>query len=53
MRTLFLILILLATVTLAGCEVISDIFQAGLWVGVILVLLIVAGVAFLARKLRR
>lgn len=53
MRALFLILILLATLTMAGCEVIGNIFQAGIWVGVVLVVLILAGVAFLASKLRR
>ncbi len=53
MRGLVLLLIVLSTLILGGCEVIGDIFQAGVWVGVILVVLILAGVAFLASKLRR
>lgn len=53
MRTLLFVLLLLSTMTLAGCEVIGNIFQAGMWVGVILVVLILAGVAFIAAKLRR
>ncbi len=53
MRTLLFVLLLLSTTTLAGCEVIGNIFQAGMWVGVILVVLILAGVAFIAGKLRR
>jgi hypothetical protein len=52
MRGLLLILILLATLALGGCEVIGDIFQAGVWVGVVLVVLILAGIGFVASKLR-
>lgn len=53
MRTLLFVLLLLSTMTLAGCEVIGNIFQAGMWVGMILVVLILAGIAFIAAKLRR
>lgn len=53
MRVLLLLLIVLSTLILGGCEVIGNIFQAGVWVGVILVVLILAGVAFLVSKLRR
>ena len=52
MRTLWLILLLLATVTLGGCELVGDIFQAGMAVGVIMVVLLVVGVAMLVRKLK-
>ena len=51
MRTLLLILVLLSTLTLGGCELVGDIFQAGMAAGVILVLLVVAGVVILLRKL--
>lgn len=37
----------------AGCELIGDIFQAGIVIGVIIVLLIVAVIAWAARKFRR
>lgn len=53
MRVPFFILVLLGTLTMGGCEIIGDIFQAGMWVGVIMVLLIIGGVAFIAGKLRR
>lgn len=36
----------------AGCQVIGDIFQAGMWVGMIMVVLVLAGIAFLASKFR-
>ena len=51
MRTLLLILVLLSTLTLGGCELVGDIFQAGRAVGVIMVLLVVAGIVILGRKL--
>ena len=51
-RALLLVLLLLSTLMLGGCELIGDIFQAGVWVGVILVVLVLAGIAFLAAKLR-
>ena len=50
MRTRLLILMLLSTLTLGGCELVGDIFQAGMAVGVILVVLVIAGVVFLGRK---
>ena len=36
-----------------GCEVIGDIFEAGLWVGVILVVLVIAIVIWVIKKLIR
>ena len=51
MRLLLLILMLLSTVTLAGCELVGDIFQAGMAVGVIGVLLVIALVIWLGSKL--
>ena len=41
MRALWVILLLLSTLMMSGCELIGNIFQAGMWVGVILVLLVV------------
>jgi hypothetical protein len=51
MQTLLLILVLLSTLTLGGCELVGDIFQAGMAVGIILVVLVVGGALFLLRKL--
>jgi hypothetical protein len=48
-----LLLLLLSTVTLGGCEIVGDIFKAGVWVGVLLAVLILVVVGFVAGKLRR
>ena len=51
MRTLWLLLVvLLSTLTMGACELVGDIFQAGMAVGVILVLLVIAGIVFLAAQ---
>jgi TRAP-type C4-dicarboxylate transport system permease large subunit len=39
--------------TLSSCEAIGDIFQAGMWVGVFVVVIIVALVLWLIRKVKR
>ena len=36
---------------MGACELIGDVFQAGMAVGVILVVLVIAGIAFLAKKM--
>ncbi len=54
MRNIWLLaLLLLASVTAASCELVGDIFQAGFWVGTIVVLIIVVGVGFLFSRFRR
>jgi hypothetical protein len=53
MRSLWLTLLILATLLLGGCEVVGGIFRAGMWTGVILVVLIVIGIVFVASKFRR
>ena len=52
MRWLLVLLLILSTLTLGGCEVIGDIFQAGVWVGAVAVILVVAGIGFLVAKMR-
>ena len=47
-----LVLVLLATVSLAGCEAIGDIFQAGMAVGVFMVVIVIALIGFAVAKLR-
>jgi hypothetical protein len=44
------VLLLLSTMALAGCEVIGDIFQAGVWVGVVLVLLVIGIIVWLVTR---
>ena len=54
MRTLWLFaVLLLAGLTSAGCEVIGDIFQAGMATGIIAVVVVLALIGFLVSRLRR
>jgi hypothetical protein len=52
MRGLRLAVPVLATIPLAGCELAGDIFQAGMWVGIVAVVLVIAVVGVIATKLR-
>lgn len=45
-------LLLLSALTLAGCEIIGDIFKAGVWVGVILVIAVIGIIAWIVSKSR-
>jgi len=53
MKTNYLLpLFLLAIVTtLSGCELVGDIFQAGMWVGIIVVVGVIALVLWLIAKI--
>jgi uncharacterized membrane protein YkvI len=55
MRKNSLIAVLLITVatTFAGCAVFGDVFKAGMWIGVIVVVAVIALVLWLLRKMRR
>lgn len=48
-----LVVVLVAGITLAGCELAGDIFQAGMAVGIFLIVAAVALVVFLVSKVRR
>ena len=48
-----LFVVLVAGLMLPACELVGDIFQAGMAVGIFLVLLFVALVVFLISKVRR
>ena len=48
-----ILLIVLLAVSTAACELIANIFQAGVWVGVILVVLVLALIGFAVSKMRR
>jgi hypothetical protein len=52
MRFLWLVVLLTLSMPLAGCDAIEGIFKAGFFVGVLAVVLVVAGIGFLAMKLR-
>ena len=53
MRTLAFLVLLLVSITAAGCEVVGDIFQAGFWVGTIVVVILVVGIVMLISRARR
>jgi hypothetical protein len=44
--------VLVLAMASAGCEIVGDIFQAGMWVGIIMVVGIIALVMFAVGKLK-
>jgi hypothetical protein len=52
MQGVLLTLIVLSALLLGGCEVVGGIFKAGVWVGVIAVVLVIVGIGLLVTKLR-
>ena len=53
MRSLWLLLlVVLASMTVAGCAAIEGIFKAGVWTGVIMVVLVLVVIGFVAAKIR-
>ena len=52
MAGLKLLLLLLMAVATAGCELAGDIFEAGIWVGAIMIALVVGVIAFVVGKIR-
>lgn len=52
MAWLRLLLVALATLPLTACELAGDIFEAGIWIGAVLVALVVGVIAFIVAKLR-
>ena len=51
-RYLLIALLVLAAVSATGCEAIAGIFKAGVWTGVVMVVLLIAIVGFVAAKVR-
>jgi hypothetical protein len=47
-----ILLIVLVALSSGGCEAVEAVFKAGMWVGIIIVVLIIALVGFIAAKLR-
>ncbi|MBD1398164.1 hypothetical protein H9Q13_13400 [Pontibacter sp. JH31] len=47
------VLFVLMGLTLGSCDLIGDIFEAGMWTAVIIIVIIVLLVGWLFRKLRR
>jgi uncharacterized membrane protein YkvI len=51
-RVLMLVLVVAASISASGCEAIGDIFKAGVWVGALFVVILIAIVGFIAAKIR-
>lgn len=47
-----LVLLVLASVSVSGCEAIAGIFKAGVWTGVVMVVILIAIVGFIATRIR-
>jgi heme/copper-type cytochrome/quinol oxidase subunit 4 len=43
---------ILLMVTMSGCEVIGDIFKAGMWTALIIIIIVIILVLWIIRKLR-
>ncbi len=52
MIVLKLLLLVLLTVTVAGCAAIGGIFKAGFWAGIIVVVLVLGLIGILVTKMR-
>ncbi len=52
-NVIFATLFIAGSFLLSSCEAIGDIFKAGLWVGVIIVVVIIALVLWLIGKMRK
>jgi hypothetical protein len=52
MTWLRLLLVLVATLSLTACELVGDVFQAGMAVGVIMIVGVIALIGFLIAKIR-
>jgi hypothetical protein len=52
MTWLRLLLAIVATLSLTACEAIGDIFQAGMAVGVIMIIAVIALIGFVIAKVR-
>lgn len=53
MRHVWVPLLLILSLTLTGCEAIATIFEAGVWVGIIIVLVVLGLIGFVVSRVRR
>ena len=47
-----MVMLVLLTFTLSSCEVIGDIFEAGMWTALIIIIIIVLIIVWIFRKIR-
>ena len=51
MKTLLhFLLLLVSMLALAGCQIAGDIFKAGVWVGVLIVVAVIGGIIWLVSR---
>ena len=50
---LFMVVLLLISALLSSCEAIADIFKAGVWVGVLIVVLVVGLIFWLISRAKK
>lgn len=50
---LLLVILISLLTTFTGCEIVGGIFEAGFWVGIIVVVLIIAVVVWLVNRMRK
>lgn len=48
-QVIHLSLIFVSLIILPGCEFIGDVFKAGIWVGIVIIIAIIAVIAFVVR----
>ncbi|MER2997218.1 hypothetical protein [Pontibacter populi] len=53
LRTYLATLFILMAFTLSSCELVGDIFEAGMWTALIIIVLIILLVVWIFRKFRR
>ena len=53
MQKFFLFYFILIVTTLSSCEVIGDIFEVGVWVGVVIVVAIIALIWWIVSRFRK
>ena len=51
-RYWMLVLLVFAAVSVSGCEAIAGIFKAGVWTGVVMIVVLIAIVGFIATRIR-
>jgi hypothetical protein len=50
-NSLYVLLFVMTSMSLASCELVGDIFKAGVWVGILAVAAVIALIIFLISKL--
>lgn len=52
-RSYVSMLLILVMFTMSGCDLVGDIFEAGMWTALIIIVIIIALVVWIFKKLRR